>query len=141
MNWQAWSSILDQSIVAITCIGVIPVIGRILHNIMKPIKKEEPERLHVGDRIKMQITDPMVIEEIQILEERQDLTEEKIIAYEHKLDMLNTELEGEFNSDKIVRLELEIVNVELNINKLKQQSDDLSAKIDRIGITKGTPIV
>lgn len=143
MNWQAWIDMIDQSMIAVVTIGTIPIVSRMVYNISKILKKPEEKcntHLQIGDVVRMEITDPMVIEEIEVLEERHDLIHQKVIAYGHKLDMLNTSLDGEFNPDRIARLELEIVNVELNINKLKQQADELSMKIDKIQATKGTPV-
>lgn len=149
MNWNAWNSIIDNSIIFIAAICIIWLICAIWVKFSKDNKSENTptqRTLKPGERATVVIKDPMIIEKIKVYQERQELYNQQIATYNEVINGIDEELQTLKNAltngsvsgtyDKLKRREGVLIkrkaDYKIRINLMIERSDNLTEKIQEL---------
>lgn len=158
MNWNVWLGYAyTTTIVVLAICAVWLVCATILMHKNKHRKTTtvEENKVKAGDRVKLVVEDPMIIEKIKLYQDRQDLYNEQITTYNEVIDSLNEELEltrialtngsvkGSY--EKLKRKEgvliKRIADYRLRVNKMMENSNKLTEQIRDLYIENGKRIL
>ena len=158
MNWNVWLGYAyTTTIVVLAICAVWLVCATILmyKNKHRKTTTVEENKVKAGDRVKLVVEDPMIIEKIKLYQDRQDLYNEQITTYNDVIDSLNEELESTRTAltngsvkgsyEKLKRKEgvliKRIADYRLRVNKMMENSNKLTEQIRDLYIENGKRIL
>lgn len=157
MNWNVWLGYAYTTTIVVLAICVVWLVCATILMYKNKHRKTTTveEKVKAGDRVKLVIEDPMIIEKIKLYQDKQDLYNEQITTYNEVIDSLNDELESTRTAltngsvkgsyEKLKRKEgvliKRIADYRLRVNKMMENSNKLTEQIRDLYIENGKRIL
>lgn len=138
MNWDMWITAGKMFIYLMISLGLLlTVLGYLSRPKRKSIK--QPKQLNIGDTVRFEITDPVIIEQMELLAEKIDLNEELYIGYNNEAKYLDEKCRMTCDEQDVNAMQIKAAKYRLMANRIVNENNKIMKEREKLIRTYGHP--